>query len=397
MLGKKKQQKKMEALLVSITTIMNETYKNKSSDEFKMKGDIRKSPMYKDIESMVLGLKTLKKFSEVDAEDLQSLFKSLHLSVFATMAKEYIMEPNDKNTLYTATFTMGYRLLVGELSRIYASTKATESGIVYQPTKISRDESSRKIIKLFNDDLDKRLQRYVEEMRRLPDATAAVSEAYMLEFLEACKTECGDGAAPVADTTTGSSVKTVTEEDAETTTDTTDSSEEASTETTDSDDSVQEAFATAAAVAATGLKLMTLVFTGVTAVATIAGKIKGSIAGVNPIAAINFLLMDSYEQKIQKFNNVAALYNATKQAYDEYMKIPEAQRSEKVSSKYIKNMEKYNMSMQKLAAEIEHFNQRAESESDDIVDDIVGRLPDASIEPVDTDTTNQSSDDDFMF
>lgn len=397
MFGKKKQEREMQATLVSITTILNETYKNKSSDEFKMKGDIRKSPMYKDIEAMVLGLKNLKKFSEVDADDLQALFKSLHLTIFATMAKEYIMEANDKNTLYTATFTMGYRLLIGELSRIYASTKATENGIVYEPTKISRDESSRKMIKVFNADLDKKLQRYAAELKRLPEATAAVSEAYMLEFIQAINESCvSTKTESVCDS--GAKVEggpeTVKEEADE---DTGDSSEEATTDTADSDDSVQESVAGVLAAATTVAKIGALVFTGIGALATVAGHIRGTMKGFNPIAYMNYMFMDSYEKKIEKFNNVSANYEATKAAYDEYMKIPEANRSEKVASKYIKNMERYNMTMQKLAAEIEHFNQRAESEAKETVEDVEKRLPETKIEDVDPETTNQSQDDDFQF
>ena len=46
------------------------TYNNKSGDEYKMCGDIRKSPNYSSIEKLVVGLKSLKKFPENEAKDM---------------------------------------------------------------------------------------------------------------------------------------------------------------------------------------------------------------------------------------------------------------------------------------------------------------------------------------
>lgn len=391
MLGKKKTQNELQATLVSITTLLHETYKNKSTDEFKMKGDIKKSPMYKDIESMVQGLSALRKYPAVDARDIQQLFKSLHLSIFSTMTKEYMMEVNDKNTLYVATFTMGYRLLIGELSRIYTSTKATDKGIVYEPTKISRDESSRKMIKMFNMDLDKQLARYAEELKRLPKTDATVAEAFALEAVQACK-ECGTMTKGDDPATT---VKPVTEEDEPDTTDTAgDSSEDSVNDTTDSDDSVQEAAEIFTAIG----KVASLFFAGISAIGTLGSKVGSFLKGLNPIAAFNFMFMSSYEKKIAKFDAVVATYKATKDAYEEYLKIPETQRSKKVESKYVQNMEKYNMTMQKLSAEIEHFNQRAEEEAKDTLEDIEKRLPNTTVEPDNSDSTSESSsNDDFQF
>ena len=59
------------------------------------------------------------------------------------------------------------------------------------------------------------------------------------------------------------------------------------------------------------------------------------------------------------------MYEATKQAYDDYMKIPEAQRKQKVESKYLKNIDKYNIRMQNLKAKIDHYDSRAIEEAKD--------------------------------
>ena len=59
------------------------------------------------------------------------------------------------------------------------------------------------------------------------------------------------------------------------------------------------------------------------------------------------------------------MYEATKEAYDEYLKIPESQRKEKIESKYQKNIDKYNIKMQNLKAKIDHFDSRAEEDAKD--------------------------------
>ena len=51
------------------------------------------------------------------------------------MVGEYLSKPDDKNIVFTAAYTFGYRLLVGELGRIIASSEATDKGFVYKPDK----------------------------------------------------------------------------------------------------------------------------------------------------------------------------------------------------------------------------------------------------------------------
>ena len=78
------------------------------------------------------------------------------------------------------------------------------------------------------------------------------------------------------------------------------------------------------------------------------------------------MLTRSYDNKVKKFEEVSAMYNATKEAYAEYMKIPKANRKEKIESKYMKNIDKYNIKMQNLAAQIEHYDSRAKEEIKDL-------------------------------
>ena len=109
--------------------------------------------------------------------------------------------------------------------------------------------------------------------------------------------------------------------------------------------------------------------------------------------------MNSYDKKIDALGNVSKMYEETKKAYEEYMKLPETQRNKKVEAKYIQNMEKYNISMQNLAAQIEHFNQRAKKESGEVVNDIENKLPSGNVNASSEGGSQGSSqqDDDFQF
>ena len=137
---------------------LNSIYSNRSSDEYKSHGNITLSQKYSDIEKMISNLTLIKKFPKEEASDLKILFSTLHRPVFNKMVTEYIAEPNDKNVIFTAVYTVGYRVLIGELSRIYASTEATTStGIVYKPDKISRRADMNSFIKVYNANLEQRL------------------------------------------------------------------------------------------------------------------------------------------------------------------------------------------------------------------------------------------------
>lgn len=280
------------AMMEHMNQTLVEIYKNKSADEYKMKGDITASSEYSTIERMVSDLKILKGFSSSEADDIKMLFLTLHRPVFKKMVSEYLVSPNERNQTFTTVFTVGYRLLVGELSRIFASTEATDKGIAYKPDKVSRKENAKWLIKHFNKSLEQKIDTYI---RSHGDKQKSLQEAVV---------EISDGFGMVAD------------------------------------------------IVATVFDVIGLVFSGA--------------KELNPISFINALLTRSYDNKVKKFEEVSAMYNATKEAYDEYMKIPKAQRKEKIESKYMKNIDKYNIKMQNLAAQIEHYDSRAKEEVKDI-------------------------------
>jgi hypothetical protein len=221
------------------------------------------------------------------------LFLTLHRPVFKKMVSEYLASPNERNQTFTTVFTVGYRLLVGELSRIFASTEATDKGIAYKPDKISRKENAKWLIRHFNKSLEQKIDTYIRSHANKQQKP--VQEALV---------EISDG------------------------------------------------FGAVAGVVATVFDVLGLIFTGA--------------KELNPISFINAMLTRSYDNKVKKFEEVSAMYNATKEAYDEYMKIPKADRKEKIESKYMKNIDKYNIKMQNLAAQIEHYDSRAKEEIKDI-------------------------------
>ena len=280
------------AMMEHMNQTLVEIYRNKSADEYKMKGDITISSEYSTIERMVSDLKILKGFSSSEADDIKMLFLTLHRPVFKKMVSEYLVSPNERNQTFTTVFTVGYRLLVGELSRIFASTEATDKGIAYKPDKVSRKENAKWLIKHFNKSLEQKIDTYIR------------SHGNKQKSLQEAVVEISDGFGMVAD------------------------------------------------IVATVFDVIGLVFSGA--------------KELNPISFINALLTRSYDNKVKKFEEVSAMYNATKEAYDEYMKIPKAQRKEKIESKYMKNIDKYNIKMQNLAAQIEHYDSRAKEEVKDI-------------------------------
>lgn len=396
----KNTQKRLDAAMLAINSILNEIYSNKSTDEYKMKGDITKSPSYKNIEQMVTDLRNLKGYNQNDANDLRTMFQTLHRPVFKTMVKEYIMEHNDRNTIYTSLFTIGYRLLVGELARIFASTEATPKGIIYKPNKVSRKNDASKMIRLFNAELEKRVDEYIKAMNAHPEESP-VNESYLTMICDQLFIEADDETEESSDTDVNTddsadqdSVDSVTEEDLPGDADPEDVTQEADASALGK---TAEALGSASSKILTASGNIAIIATSVAIIGGLFGAINGLLKGFNPIADINYHFMDSYDKKIRKFENVSKMYEETKKAYDEYMRIPEAQRNKKVESKYMKNMDKYNISMQNLAAQIEHFNQRAKKESESMVNDVEKKLP-TSNAPKGGDAGNTvSDDDDFQF
>ena len=272
---------------------LKEIYSNKSSDEYKCHGDIAKSPQYEHLEYSVAQLSVIKSYPENDAKAIKTMFNSLHRPIFGKMVTEYLAKPNDRNTIFTMAFTIGYRLLVGELARIFASTEATDKGFVYKPDRISRKESAIKLIRWFNADVDKKLDDLIVKAHKNMKIT--VQEASIVEEIGA-----------IANSVVG---------------------------------------------------VIESVFGFI-------GNIFKSAASLNPVALMNAILSRSYDKKVQKYAEVCAEYETTKKAYDEYMKIPATQRKKKIEHRYIKMMEKYNIKMNNLKANIDHYDLRAKNDAE---------------------------------
>ena len=80
------------------------------------------------------------------------------------------------------------------------------------------------------------------------------------------------------------------------------------------------------------------------------------------MAPINRLLTMAFNYKVDRLDKIIELYQATLEAYEEYMRIPESQRKKKVESKYIKNLKKYEIKMNNIKAQIAHYDYRSKEE-----------------------------------
>ena len=306
----------MESQLINLMVEnMKYLYNNKSSDEYKSMGDITKTFEYNSIERMVADLKTLKKYDKSDAADLQQLFVTLHRPIFKNMVVEYMTEPNDRNTVFTAVYTAGFRVLVGELSRIYSSTESTKDGIIYKPDKIAKRQNVMPFIRTYNDSLEKRINEYV---RSKVTTEIAIQESMGNPIL-------------------------------------------------------------------TTLKI----------VGRTISRVFHRTKEINPISFINSVLMTSYQKKVDDYEYIANMYNASKEAYADYMKLPASQRDSKIENAYLKNIDKYNINMQNAKAKIEHYEQRAIKEAENQVMNDKSVTPTTSSVKPNTDADTSFNDFDF--
>lgn len=275
-----------EQMIQLALSSLKEIYANKSSDEYKSHGDITRASEYKSIEKMIAGLGKINKFPKQEARELRTLFLTLHRPVFSKMVTEYIHEPNDSNTIFTAVYTVGYRVLISELSRIYTSTVPTANeGIVYKPDKVSKRNNMSKFIRSFNSSLEQKINMYIKSV----EAESLVTEAFT----------------DVATAIVGVSKKAYI--------------------------------------------LFNKVF-------------KFLMKDTVSMAPINRLLTMAFNHKVDRLDKIIELYQATLEAYEEYMRIPESQRKKKVESKYIKNLKKYEIKMNNIKAQIAHYDYRAKEE-----------------------------------
>ena len=322
-----------EAVLIKlIGEQLHDIYSNKSSEEYKMCGDITKSPTYEKIEIGVSELKTLKGFSKNDAKDMETMFMTLHRPIFKKMVTEYIAKPEDRNVVFTSVFTVGYRLLVSELSRIIASTEATNKGIVYKPDKASRHQAMTKFIRYMNSSIETSID---EELKKVK------------------------------------------------------------AQNKNNESTVQEAFHPLSVVTGIvndfiqGMQVMDNIF-------------HTFISNNNPLSTISALINLKIESNVRAYDNAVATYESTKEAYNEYLRTPESQRKKSILKKYEKMMNKHNMEVNRLKAQIAHYDQRANSKTEDdinkAVDDLKNTKTSSTKSTSSNDNNTQSNDDnDFDF
>lgn len=319
-----------DAYIETILGQLSDIYSNKSSDEYKSKGDITKSPNYDNIEYQVAQLSTIKGLPAEDVKYIKEMFNVLHRPTFKKMTAEYIAKPDDKNIVFTAAYTFGYRLLVGELARIIASTEATDKGFVYKPDKVTRKSDAMLWIKRYNKDIDKKLDDLILKAHK---KATPVQEAATLKAL---------GAA--ADVVVGT---------------------------------IEGVF-----------KVINGIFRGA--------------ASLNPVSMISAVLSRSYDKKVEKYVQISKEYEVAKKAYDDYKKIPETQRKKRIEHNYAKMIEKYNIKMNNLKAQIDHYDLRSKGDASDAKkassntkkDD---KLPKSSSTVDSTPTKDDTKDDDYDF
>lgn len=314
---------------------LEDIYNNKSSDEYKCKGDITKSPNYDNIDYNIAKLSSIKGFPEKDITVLKTTFNTLHRPIFHKMVVSYLEKPDEKNIIFTTAFTVGYRLLVGELSRIISSTEATDQGLVYKPGKVERSDMVS-FMKKYNSDLDKKLDDAIK--RAHIELKKTVQESATLEAI-------GAGAGAVVGV-------------------------------------IESVFG-------------------------FISNIFKSAASLNPISLISAVLSRSYDKKVEKYEKICKEYEAAQKAYDEYKKIPVAQRKQRIEHKYTKMIEKYNIKMGNLKAQIDHYDLRAMNDAKDVGNKKTGaskapekkednKLPKSSSTVDTTNSKDDGKDDDDM-
>ena len=72
---KKKTNAKVSNGVADIMTKLDDIYTNKSGDEYKISGDITKSPVYDKIQRMTADLTLLDGYSKMDADELKKMFE----------------------------------------------------------------------------------------------------------------------------------------------------------------------------------------------------------------------------------------------------------------------------------------------------------------------------------
>lgn len=270
-------------------------YKNKSNDEYKCKGDIKKSPNYELFDQVInKDLPNIKGYPANNLETLKKVFKELHKPIWGKMVSEYMHKPDETNTAYATFFVICYRGLLGEIKLVEASTEATENGLVYNPGKISEvSESQMKYLKKF-----------------------AANPEYLIK------------------STINGSKKIMKGK---------------------SEEKIQQEAATVSGIGGAIEGVTSLAEATFGAI----GNVFKSALSLNPVSFFSALFSRAYDKKVDKFKKFDDLFHATVEAYNEYRKIPQSKRKARIEHRYIKMMEKYNIKRENLKKQLEHYDRRA--------------------------------------
>lgn len=185
----------LQAMSAALINRIREIYQNKSSDEYKCAGDITKSDQYDKMKELVTGLYDLKGYKKSDADVMQEAFDTLHLPIFRKMVTEFMNEPNDRNTIYTALYTVGFRTLLGELARTYACSVATDKGIEYDESKIDPNITMISFLRAYNrKKFEESIEKGLKDMKKTP-----VTESYKFTSIDSYYSEYDADGFPIGD------------------------------------------------------------------------------------------------------------------------------------------------------------------------------------------------------
>lgn len=287
----------IELMLASLDKI----YSDKTSEEYKTRGDITKLRIYKDLDMMITNLKTLKKFPTQYAKDIRATFDELHRPIWKSNVEKYIKSPNEENAMYTALYTVGVRVTIDEVSRIYSSTKVTkDGGIEFNPDKLMKRNDLRPFFANFNTSLERYIDEYIKK-----HGSEVTQEAVLGAALTFAKGFFSETLRKFIVVKMIDGIKNV----------------------------IKSAFR--------------------------------NIQRLNPVTLVNAYLIRKYDNIEAAFNRTVANYTATLEAYKEYMRLPEGKRNAAVVANYEREIKKLQNSIDNQWAKIEHFNQRAKEDANE--------------------------------
>ena len=284
-----------ELSVKNMSKMLDKVYKNKSTDEYKCKGDIKKSPNYELIdEKLNKFMPTIKGYPTNQISILQNTFKELKKPIWGKMTSDYMAKPNETNIVYAGLFVVCYRFMLGEIMAACTSAEATENGFVYDGGKIDKkSQSIMDFLKKFSINPDGCVKNIINDVKK---QTKGKSEEKIQQEAATVSGIGGaiEGIATIADATFGA-----------------------------------------------------------------IGRVFKSALSLNPISFFSALFSRAYDKKVEKFKKFDDLYQATVEAYNEYRKLPQNKRKARIEHRYIKMMEKYNIKRENLRKQLEHYDRRA--------------------------------------